>query len=135
MICNDCQSERTLLVIDDELEIVEILVSCATRVGVRAIGLISTAGVEEVMKSENVFLFSLDYRMPIEDGLSFYERMGRTGVVIPAVLISANSDSAVIARARALGVMDILEKPFSPKAVQALYKKHFDAHALKVAHQ
>ncbi len=133
MICNGVESDGTVLVIDDEPEILEILVSCASRARLRAIGLTSTAGVEEVLQTENVFLFSLDFRMPREDGLSFYERMCRNGVRIPAVLISANSDSAIIARAKALGMQDVLEKPFSPKAVQELFKKYFDLRAPNAA--
>lgn len=68
-------------------------------------------------------LLILDYRMPCENGLDFLaalrnqagEATGRRGADLPGVLlISAFLTQELQARARDLGVLDVLEKPVDP---------------------
>jgi DNA-binding NtrC family response regulator len=127
MMTNAVGSQRVLLVVDDEPDILEILLDCATRANIRAIGATSAQEAEELMRGHDVFLFSLDVRMPGEDGLSFYARMKDSGCQIPAVLISASMDSGTLVKANNLGIETIVEKPFSTRNVCDVYKRYFEA--------
>ncbi len=127
MIANVGGSQKVLLVVDDEPDIVEILIDCAARAKISAVGATSAQEAEKILRTQDVFLFSLDVRMPGEDGLSFYARMKEAGSQIPAVLVSASMDADTVMRAKTLGISDVIEKPFSTRKVCEVYKRHWDA--------
>jgi DNA-binding NtrC family response regulator len=120
-------SQKMLLVVDDEPDILEILVECAARAKIPAVGAVSAHEAEKLMSKHDVFLLSLDVRMPEEDGLSFYARMKEGGCKIPAVLVTASTDSATLFKAQSLGIEDVIEKPFSSRKVSELYKRYFES--------
>jgi len=57
-------------------------------------------------------LLITDYRMPKFDGLDVIEALRLVGVRTPIILITAFGDAATHARAEALGVTAVLDKPF-----------------------
>ena len=57
-------------------------------------------------------LLITDYRMPKFDGLDVIEALRLVGVRTPIILITAFGDAATHARAQALGVTAVLDKPF-----------------------
>jgi DNA-binding NtrC family response regulator len=121
MLQNSVTSENTLLIVDDEKDILEILVHCATRAHVSAIGATSTAEADQILRENNVSALSLDFRMPNEDGLAFYERVQMTHPNMPAILITGNADALIVAKANSLGILKIIYKPFHIKDISAVY--------------
>ncbi len=101
-----------LLIVDDESDIVEILLECAAKASVRAIGTTSVREAEEILKTERAFLLFTDFRMPEEDGLSFFGRMRDLYPLLPGILVTANADKDAAFRAVRVGILDIIEKPF-----------------------
>ena len=57
-------------------------------------------------------LLITDHRMPKFDGLDVIEALRLVGVRTPIILITAFGDAATHARAEALGVSAVLDKPF-----------------------
>lgn len=53
----------------------------------------------------------LDQHMPQMSGLDLAERLRRTGAVVPLLLITGSPSAAILARASALGVEKVLDKP------------------------
>ncbi len=104
--------DGVLLTLDDERDIVDILVECASRAGVRACGAVTPAEAEHILETENVFLLLVDLRMPEEDGLSFFSRMHQKYPRLPAVLVTANVEPTSLLQANRLGMLKVIEKPF-----------------------
>lgn len=118
-------SPNVVLIVDDEEDIVDILIACAKRAGFRGMGAYSTEQAQKILATEPVFLLSLDFRMPQEDGLTFYERIQRAGSNIPAVLITASNDALMREKASMLGIAHIVNKPFSTASIAELYKSFY----------
>jgi FixJ family two-component response regulator len=53
----------------------------------------------------------LDQHMPQMSGLDLAEHLRRAGVVVPVLLITGSPSPAILARASALGVEKVIEKP------------------------
>ena len=53
----------------------------------------------------------LDQHMPQMSGLDLAERLRQEGSVVPVLLITGSSTAAILARASALGVEEVLDKP------------------------
>lgn len=55
----------------------------------------------------------IDQHMPGLDGLSVLAELSRQNIVLPTILITGRLDPTIERRAGQLGVVEILEKPFS----------------------
>jgi FixJ family two-component response regulator len=64
----------------------------------------------------------IDQHMPGMTGLDVVGVLRRDGVVVPVVLITAKSDTDIVERARHLGILAVLEKPFSAARLVALLR-------------
>jgi two-component system response regulator FixJ len=54
----------------------------------------------------------LDYHMPDMTGLDLLDRMRRSGVTLPAILVTGLPEAAILERAAKIGVVAVLQKPF-----------------------
>jgi FixJ family two-component response regulator len=68
----------------------------------------------------------LDVRLRGEDGLDFQERLTRTGVAIPIVLMTGFGDIPMSVRGMKAGAVDFLPKPFSDDAMLAAVQAALD---------
>lgn len=78
-------------------------------------------GIELLMRElTDIAAILLDVMMPVTDGIRFLERIRELGWNggIPVFLITAESDTSVLSRAYALGVMDTIAKPVIPYMVR-----------------
>lgn len=105
---------RTILLVDDDTEIIEtmrtVLESRGFRVMVARDG---NAGLS-VAERENPDLIVLDMMMPKKSGFLVLEKLkNRPGGLIPTIMITGNEGSRHRAYAEFLGVKDYLRKPFA----------------------
>jgi putative two-component system response regulator len=123
------QQKRKLLVVDDielnrlvltelfgeEFEVVE------ADNGEVAMGLISLFGSE-------IAIVLLDLVMPVMDGFEVLQRMNASGLIqtIPVVLITGENDDEKALKGYALGVSDMIQKPFNPDIVERRVKNVVD---------
>ena len=108
--------DLTVLVIDNEPEIVAATLALLESRGHRPTG---AAGVAEALALSGPFDAVLaDYHLDDGDGLTLIAALRDRWPSLPAALVTAEQDPAVLARAAALGV-PILSKPTDPDAIAA----------------
>ncbi len=72
----------------------------------------------ERIKSESIDLLLSDYEMPGMNGLELVTQLRTEGYTLPVILMSGQIGAIDPARARYLGVLMVLEKPFGMAAIQ-----------------
>ncbi len=126
---------RRVVVAEDEaiirLDVVEILTEAGYDVvGEAGDGEAAVRLVEETRPD----LVVMDIKMPVLDGISAAERIGRARLA-PVVLLTAFSDRDLVERARDAGAMAYVVKPFSSAdllpAVEIAVSRHQEITALE----
>ena len=96
----------TILVVDDEEDIVEIITESLQDSGFKTCSANSVAEAEKVLAENNVDMVLTDVKMPGESGFSLLEK-----TKLPVILITGHLDiSEVDAKER--GAVTLLSKPF-----------------------
>lgn len=115
---------KSILLVDDDQEIRELLDIYLTRAGfqVRTVG--DGAGFRQAMDDASSDLLILDVMLPDEDGFSLcrWVRQHPRFAQIPIIMLTASSDEADRVIGLELGADDYLGKPFSPRELQARIK-------------
>ena len=118
------QPLRTILLVDDDHEIVESMRTILENKGYRI--LVARDGNSGLMvaERENPDLLVLDMMMPKKSGFLVLEKLkSRPGGLIPTIMITGNEGSRHRAYAEMLGVRDYIRKPFAmEKLVRAIEK-------------
>ena len=116
--------QRTILLVDDDHEIVESMRTVLEGKGFRVmVARDGNAGLM-VAERENPDLIVLDMMMPKKSGFLVLEKLkGRPGGLIPTIMITGNEGSRHRAYAEMLGVRDYIRKPFAmEKLVKSVEK-------------
>ncbi len=128
------QAPRRIVVAEDEalirLDLVEMLIEAGFDVvgeagdGQRAV---------EIARQLRPDLVILDVKMPVMDGLSAAEILGREQIA-PTVMLTAFSQTELVERARDAGVMGYVVKPFTQAdllpMIEIALARHAEAQAL-----
>lgn len=126
---------RRVVVAEDEaiirLDVVEIL----TEAGYDVVGEASDGeAAVRLVEETSPDLVVMDIKMPVLDGISAAERIGRARLA-PVVLLTAFSDRDLVDRARDAGAMAYVVKPFSSAdllpAVEIAVSRHQEITALE----
>ncbi|MFA6506076.1 MAG: sigma-54 dependent transcriptional regulator [Treponemataceae bacterium] len=121
---NDTNDERLrALVIDDERNLRESLVSYLKTENIDALGAQSGEAARELLETERVDAVVVDLRMPGMSGLDFLSWLRDGGPAVPAIMISAHGDVADAVEAMKRGAADYLTKPFSPDELVVRLRK------------
>jgi len=116
--------QRTVLLVDDDHEILESMRTVLENKGFRI--LVARDGNAGLMiaERENPDLLVLDMMMPKKSGFLVLEKLrGRPGGLIPTIMITGNEGSRHRAYAEMLGVRDYIRKPFAmEKLVRSVEK-------------
>ncbi len=117
-------SQKTILIVEDNPDILEILKYNLTKEGYETIlaedGKKACSLAEEKLPS----LILLDLMLPIIDGLQVCKFLKRNANTqnIPVIIVSAKDEESDIVTGLELGAEDYLTKPFSPKELLARIK-------------
>src|SRR5262245_28058757 len=106
--------QRTILLVDDDHEIIESMRTVLENKGYRI--LVARDGNSGLMvaERENPDLLVLDMMMPKKSGFLVLEKLkSRPGGLIPTIMITGNEGSRHRAYAEMLGVRDYIRKPFA----------------------
>lgn len=120
----------TILVVDDELGLCNVLKKMLAKAGYRVLIATSSCRALSLLKKErDIRLILLDLKMPGIDGLDLLERMKKSWGrrKIPAVIILTAYGSLSSAReAMGLGAVDYLTKPFDLEDVKVAVEEALD---------
>ncbi|HWC58166.1 MAG TPA: response regulator [Verrucomicrobiae bacterium] len=112
-----------VLIIDDEPLIRKTLNYAITHRGWTAYAHDERADCARIIKEFGIDVLLIDYQMPAINGLDLIDGLRRSGVTIPAIMLSANAHAIDETRAKQLGVFKILSKPPTLKELMGVLAK------------
>ena len=115
------RGKRTVLVVDDEKDITELISYNLTRHGYEVLNAFDGMEALEVAQRETPDLVLLDLMLPGLEGTEVARRLkadGRTSG-IPIIMLTAKAEETDVVVGLTLGADDYITKPFSPKILLA----------------
>ena len=116
--------KKIILIVDDSATARALFKMCF--IGHSEYELIETShweGALEKAKLRKPFMIFLDYNMPDKSGSELARLMQQAGINAYYVLITANTQQSILDEVKALGFLDIVEKPISAEQIQSLLDK------------
>lgn len=117
---NNIDPIATILIIEDNEDLLELEEFQLLKEGYRVIGLTSTKKVESILEQENIDLMLVDRTLPRVEGSEFVGYLRDKGVTTPVMFISAKDTDEEIEEGFLCGGDDYLRKPFNMK--ELLYR-------------
>jgi two-component system OmpR family response regulator len=111
----------TLIVVDDDPEIRELLVDYLGRHGYRALAAEDAEALHGLLTSEIPDLLIVDIMLPGDDGFTICRDIRRDSDV-PIIMLTASADETDRILGLELGADDYLGKPFNPRELLARIK-------------
>ncbi len=114
----------SILVIDDSMMVRKQVANALKAQGY--VVLEAVDGVDALAKLEatpGTRLIVCDVNMPRMNGLEFLEQLSARKVAVPVVMLTTEGQPELIQRAKALGAIGWLVKPFKPELLLATAKK------------
>ncbi len=112
------QTDTTLLIVDDDAGIRELLSRYLGEQGFRVLVAEDAPQMDKVLEAETVDLIILDLMLPGEDGLSIARRL-QSSRQLPVVMLSARGEEMDRIIGLEVGADDYLPKPFNPRELLA----------------
>ena len=107
---------KTILLVDDELEILKSLGEILTRFGYQVIAKQAAQEALASMKDgANIDLVITDYRMPDMDGLEFLNALRQVDSSVPVIMLTAYGAVESYLKSLSLGVFEYVNKPIKAK--------------------
>ncbi|MDR5905007.1 response regulator [Franzmannia qiaohouensis] len=111
----------TLIVVDDDPEICELLVDYLERHGYRALAAEDGVSLHRLLAVESPDLLIVDIMLPGDDGFTLCRDI-RRGSDVPIIMLTASADETDRILGLELGADDYLSKPFNPRELLARIK-------------
>ena len=112
-------SSPTVLVVDDNKDMVEILTRLLSRHSLQALHAYSGKECLEIVRNHTVDVIVLDVMMPGMNGLEVCEALKAMDEPPPIILLTAKDDMATRAAGMALGVSEFVVKPVNNRDLLA----------------
>jgi DNA-binding response OmpR family regulator len=112
------ESVRTVLVVDDEPPVRDIVSQYLTRDGFRVVATGDGRAVMDLVEQESPDLIVLDVMLPGMSGLELCRAI-RARRAIPVILLTARGEETDRIVGREIGADDYVTKPFSPRELVA----------------
>ncbi|MEN8150739.1 MAG: response regulator [Planctomycetota bacterium] len=115
---------ETILVVEDEEDILEVIRYNLAREGYRVHGVRNGEEGLDRIRRENPNLVLLDLMLPGVDGLEICRRIKKDPVtrMIPVVMVTAKGEESDVVLGLGMGADDYVVKPFSPRELVARVK-------------
>ena len=110
---NNIDPIATILIIEDNEDLLELEEFHLLNEGYRVIGLTSTKEVESILEEENIDLMLVDRTLPQVEGSEFVKYLRDKGVTTPVMFVSAKDKDEEIEEEYISGGDDYLRKPFN----------------------
>jgi len=109
--------DASILVVDDELELLEIFSAWLGRSGFRVFTAPNGAEALKVLRAQKVDVVLSDIRMPIMDGVALVQNLNRMDTPPPKIIFVTGYRNISRREIFAMGVEALLEKPLSRPAL------------------
>ena len=116
---------QTILVCDDDKEIVEAIEIYLQQEGFHVLKAYDGEEALEILKNNEVHLLIMDVMMPKLDGIRATLKI-RENSSIPIIILSAKTEDSDKILGLNIGADDYVEKPFNPLELVARVKAHMD---------
>ena len=123
---------KTILIVEDEVAIVEILTFNLEREGYRVLAAYDGEAGVDLAKSENPDLILLDVMLPKMDGFEVCKYV-RRNMTTPIIMLTAREEEVDKVLGLELGADDYMTKPFSMRELLARVKANIRRRALDTA--
>jgi DNA-binding response OmpR family regulator len=117
---NNIDPIATILIIEDNEDLLELEEFQLLKEGYRVIGVTNTKEVESILEQENIDLMLVDRTLPRVEGSEFVSYLRDKGVTTPVMFVSAKNKDEEIEEGYLCGADDYLRKPFNMK--ELLYR-------------
>ncbi|KUK14024.1 MAG: response regulator [Synergistetes bacterium] len=123
--------KRSILVIDDSPLVRDLIKQILSREDAEVVGASNGAEALAFLKKNKPDLIFLDIMMPGLDGLSLLREIRKMGHLkgVPIVIVTAIAEKDIIGELKALGVEEVIFKPFSPVQFRTLVNKYIGKQA------
>ena len=117
-------ARETILIVEDEEEIQELLQYNLSKDGFRSVGVLSGEDAIKKARAEHYDCILLDLMLPGMDGLDVCRALKKDEKTrsIPIIMLTAKGEEPDIVTGLELGADDYIVKPFSPKVLIARIK-------------
>jgi two-component system, NtrC family, response regulator PilR len=112
----------TVLVVDDEADIRELLELSIIRMGYAVVSVDTVKEARSIIDSQDVQLCLTDMRLPDGDGLEIVRHIAAKGLDLPVAVITAHGSTENAVAALKSGAFDYLSKPLSLDQLRTLVK-------------
>lgn len=113
---------KTILVVDDEIDILDLVEYTLSKVGFDVIGCTDTSRVQQILDEEKVNLIIMDRNLPGTEGTIFVQSLRADGYTQPVIYLSAKDSEDDILEGFDRGGDDYITKPFSLNLLVARVK-------------
>ena len=120
-IMNGMENLSTILVVDDDRDIRQLLAEYLDANGFRTLTATNGADMRRVLDESRIELIVLDLTLPGEDGLTLCRnlRVHATHATIPVIMLTARGEPLDRILGLEMGADDYLAKPFEPRELFA----------------
>ncbi len=105
-------SFATILIIEDDAEILELETYHLEKEGYEVLAFNSTKNVEQLLRDESIDLMLIDRKLPGIEGADFVRYIRDKGIEVPIMFVSGKSKDSDIIEGYMSGCDDYLRKPF-----------------------
>jgi len=113
---------QTILVVDDEEDILDLLEFTLENEGYDVISVLDTTKIEALLNEENIDLILMDRNLPNIEGSLFIQQLRQKNYNQPVIYISAKDEDKDILQGFERGADDYITKPFKIPELKARIK-------------
>jgi DNA-binding NtrC family response regulator len=117
---------RTLLIVDDEPDLREILKEMAKQQNIPCYEAENGEEGYEILRRTPITAVCTDITMPVMNGMEFLRKVRSAGLFTPFVFITAHDNKDNLNDALKIGAFDFLSKPFDPIKVEEVLFRALD---------
>jgi DNA-binding response OmpR family regulator len=115
--------KSTILIVEDEEDILELLEYTLQKEGFETIGFMQVnAMLEKVLEEETIDLILMDRNLPGIDGVMFIQNIKQKGFNVPVIYVTAKDKEEDILKGFSSYADDYITKPFNLKELTARVK-------------
>jgi FixJ family two-component response regulator len=107
------QDPRSVSIVDDDASLRVALTTFLRAFGFLASGFASVEEFETAPEYRNAACVVTDIQLPGKSGIDLKLHLGLTRPEVPVIMITARTETALLASARGSGAYCLLQKPFS----------------------